>query len=224
MNLLEGVTAAGIVLTIAAAIASYLLGAVPVGLLVGRIFGGVDVRDSGSGRTGATNVLRTLGWKATIPVVLFDLLKGSAAVIAGGFIADTPGEIVSAIAVVLGHSWSVFIRFGGGRGVIPAGGAALALVWPAAIIGTIVGLIIIILTRYVSLGSLLGTVTCVAIMVGFAVMGLAPPFRDAVPFIIGPLAIVGGIMIIYAHRDNIQRLLRGTERRFGRPTSPESQA
>ena len=124
------------------------------------------------------------------------------------------------MAVVVGHSRSIFIGFGGGRGVIPAGGAALALVWPAAIIGTIVGILIIALTRYVSLGSLLGTVTCVGVMVAFAVLGLAPPLLDAVPFIIGPLAVVGGAIVVYAHRDNIQRLIRGTERRFGQPAEP----
>ena len=220
MDFLDEITLAGIALTLAAALGSYLLGAVPIGLLVGKVFGSVDVRESGSGRTGATNVLRTLGWKAAVPVVLLDLFKGSVAVIASGFIADTPGEVAGAVAVVVGHSRSIFIGFGGGRGVIPAGGAALALVWPAAIIGTIVGILIIALTRYVSLGSLLGTATCVGIMVAFAVMGLAPPLLDAVPFIVGPLAVVGGAIIIYAHRDNIQRLIRGTERRFGQPAEP----
>ena len=220
MDFLDDITLAAVALTMAAAIGSYLLGAVPIGLLVGKVFGNVDVRESGSGRTGATNVLRTLGWKAAVPVVLLDLFKGSVAVIVSGVIADTPGEVAGAVAVVVGHSRSIFIGFGGGRGVIPAGGAALALVWPAAIIGTIVGILIIALTRYVSLGSLLGTVTCVGIMVAFAVLGLAPPLLDAVPFIIGPLAVVGGAIVIYAHRDNIQRLIRGTERRFGQPAEP----
>ncbi|MDE2824578.1 MAG: glycerol-3-phosphate 1-O-acyltransferase PlsY [Chloroflexota bacterium] len=220
MDFLDDITLTGVALTLAAALGSYLLGAVPIGLLVGKVFGNVDVRESGSGRTGATNVLRTLGWKAAVPVVLLDLFKGSVAVIVSGFIADTPGEVAGAVAVVVGHSRSVFIGFGGGRGVIPAGGAALALVWPAAIIGTIVGILIIALTRYVSLGSLLGTVTCVGIMVAFAVLGLAPPFLEVVPFIVGPLALVGGAIIIYAHRDNIQRLIRGTERRFGQPAEP----
>ena len=220
MDFINDITLTGVALTLAAALGSYLLGAVPIGLLVGKVFGNVDVRESGSGRTGATNVLRTLGWKAAVPVVLLDLFKGSVAVIVSGFIADTPGEVVGAVAVVVGHSRSVFIGFGGGRGVIPAGGAALALVWPAAIIGTIVGILIIALTRYVSLGSLLGTVTCVGIMVAFAVLGLAPPFLEVVPFIVGPLALVGGTIIIYAHRDNIQRLIRGTERRFGQPAEP----
>lgn len=220
MDFLNDITLTGVALTLAVALGSYLLGAVPIGLLVGKVFGNVDVRDSGSGRTGATNVLRTLGWKAAVPVVLLDLFKGSVAVIASGFIADTPGEVAGAVAVVVGHSRSIFIGFGGGRGVIPAGGAALALVWPAAIIGTIVGILIIALTRYVSLGSLLGTITCVGIMVAFAVLGLAPPLLDAVPFIIGPLAVVGGAIVIYAHRDNIQRLIRGTERRFGQRAEP----
>lgn len=220
MDFLNDITLTGVALTLAVALGSYLLGAVPIGLLVGKVFGNVDVRDSGSGRTGATNVLRTLGWKAAVPVVLLDLFKGSVAVIVSGVIADTPGEVAGAVAVVVGHSRSIFIGFGGGRGVIPAGGAALALVWPAAIIGTIVGILIIALTRYVSLGSLLGTVTCVGIMVAFAVLGLAPPLLDAVPFIIGPLAVVGGAIVIYAHRDNIQRLIRGTERRFGQRAEP----
>ena len=214
MNVLEGVTAADVALTIAAALVSYLLGAVPVGLLVGRIMGGVDVRASGSGRTGATNVLRTLGWKATAPVVLLDLGKGAAAVVLGAQIADVPGQVVGAVAVVMGHSWSVFIGFGGGRGVIPAAGAAFALVWPAAVIGILTGIVIIGLTRYVSLGSLIGTAVCVGIMIGFAITG-------SKPLIYSPLALAGGVMIIYAHRDNIQRLLRGTERRFGKPSSPE---
>lgn len=220
MDFIDDITLAGVALTLAAALGSYLLGAVPIGLLVGKVFGDVDVRESGSGRTGATNVLRTLGWKAAVPVVLLDLFKGSVAVIVSGFVADTPGEVAGAVAVVVGHSRSIFIRFGGGRGVIPAGGAALALVWPAAIIGTIVGILIIALTRYVSLGSLLGTLTCVGIMVAFAVLGLAPPFLEAVPFVVGPLALVGGAIVIYAHRDNIQRLIRGTERRFGQPAEP----
>ena len=172
MDFLNDITLTDVALTIAVAVGSYLLGAIPIGLLVGKIFGGVDVRESGSGRTGATNVLRTLGWKATVPVVLLDLFKGSVAVIVSGLIADTPGEVAGAVAVVVGHTRSIFIGFGGGRGVIPAGGAALALVWPAAIIGTIVGILIIALTRYVSLGSLLGTVTCVSIMVAFALAGV----------------------------------------------------
>ena len=213
MAFLEGITLMGIVLTVVAAIGSYLLGAIPVGLIIGHFFGRVDVRQSGSGRTGATNVLRTLGWKAAVPVVLLDLFKGAAAVLASGFIADTPGEVAGAVAVVFGHSWSVFIGLGGGRGVIPAAGAALALVWPAAIIGTIVGILIIALTRYVSLGSLLGTVTCVTIMVVYAIIGL-------VATVIAPLAVVGGGLIIYSHRSNIQRLLSGTERRFGQPAEP----
>ena len=213
MTILEDITLEAVALTVAAALAAYLLGAVPIGLVVGRIFGGVDVRESGSGRTGATNVLRTLGWKAAVPVVLLDLFKGSVAVIIGGLIADTPGEVAGGVAVVVGHSRSIFIGFGGGRGVIPAGGAALALVWPAALIGTLVGITIIALTRYVSLGSLVGTVTCVSIMAGFAVIGWEEP-------IIAPVAVAGGAVIIYAHRDNIQRLRSGTERRFGRPSEP----
>ncbi len=214
MNGLEDVTAAGIALTVAVALGSYLLGAVPVGLLVGRVMGGVDVREVGSGRTGATNVLRTLGWKAAALVALLDLGKGAAAVSVSAAIAGTSGEVVGALSVVLGHSWSVFIGFGGGRGVIPAGGAALALVWPAALIGTAVGLVIIGLTRYVSLGSLLGTVTCVAVMIGFAAFGQEP-------IIFSPLAVTGGALIIYSHRDNIRRLLSGTERRFGQPAETD---
>ena len=213
MTILDDVTLEAVALTVAAALTAYLLGAVPIGLVVGRIFGGVDVREAGSGRTGATNVLRTLGWKAAVPVVLLDLFKGSVAVIIGGLIAGTPGEVAGGVAVVVGHSRSIFIGFGGGRGVIPAGGAALALVWPAALIGTLVGITIIALTRYVSLGSLVGTLTCVSIMAGFAVIGWEEP-------IIAPVAVAGGAVIIYAHRDNIQRLRSGTERRFGRPSEP----
>ena len=195
----------GVVLT-----ASYLLGSVPSGVTVGKFWRGVDIRQHGSGRTGATNVLRTIGWKAAAIVTLLDVGKGAVAMLLGGWLAGTPGYVVAGIAVLAGHNWPISAGFKGGRGVMPAVGASLVIVPMAAIVGIALAALVIGVSRYVSLGSMAGTVGCCGIIFVLAVQGSEP-----VAF--APLAMAGGGLIVFQHRDNIIRLIRGTERRLGEP-------
>ncbi|MEE9284849.1 MAG: glycerol-3-phosphate acyltransferase, partial [Dehalococcoidia bacterium] len=152
---------------VVAVLLGYLIGAIPLGLVLGKMLKGVDIRDYGSGKIGMANVLRTVGVKAAVAVFLFDLGKGVAAVfIAKGLGDATYVEVLAAGAAFAGHNWSVFIRFTGGRGVNTGLGGffAMAPLWAAGAIGT--GVVIIGLSRYVSLGSLAGaTFGLVALLV-----------------------------------------------------------
>ena len=202
---LEGAPAVGLALII-----GYLLGSVPSGVLVGRLWRGVDVRQFGSGRTGAANVLRTIGWRAAVIVTFLDVGKGAAAMAVGGLLGAAPGHVAAGVAVLAGHNWPVSVGFQGGRGVMPAMGAALVVAPIAAVVGITLAAVVIGFSRYVSLGSIAGTVGCCSIIVVLAVEGSEPA-------VFAPLAMAGGGLIVFQHRDNIARLLRGTERRFGEP-------
>ena len=191
-----------------ALLVGYVLGSVPSGVVVGKLWRGVDVRKHGSGRMGATNVLRTLGPKAAVLVTVLDVGKGALAMALGGWLAGTYGNVVAGVAVVAGHNWPFTVGFHGGRGVMPAVGAALVAVPIAGAVGISLAAIFIIVFRYVSLGSLAGTVSCCAIMAALAIQG-------SQPMAFAPMAIAGGGLIVFQHRDNILRLLRGTERRLG---------
>ena len=187
----------------------YLAGAVPTGALVGRI-GGVDLTQVGSRRTGTTNVLRTLGPGAAAVVFLGDLFKGTLAMLLVGalFDRDPPAVALAGVAAVIGHAYSPFIGFKGGRGVTTGLGGLAVLSPPAAGLAVLVGVAAIAATRYVSLGSILGTIVgTLALLVGVLVYGL--PLAYAV------FAVVVGVFIVAAHHDNIQRLLSGTERKLG---------
>ena len=191
---------------------AYLLGSVPSGVLVGRLWRGVDVRHHGSGRTGATNVLRTIGWRAAVIVTVLDVGKGAAAMAIGGWLGGMSGlgYAVAGAAVLAGHNWPVAAGFRGGRGVMPAMGAAFVVFPVAAVVGIALAAVVIGLSRYVSLGSIAGTVGCCSIMVVAGAVGWEEPATAL-------LAMVGGGLIVFQHRDNIARLLRGTERRLGEP-------
>jgi glycerol-3-phosphate acyltransferase PlsY len=204
------VPAVGLVL---AALAGYLIGAIPSGVIVGRLRG-VDPRHGGSGRTGATNALRTLGTTLAAVVALADLLKGVAAVLLGGLVAsslgatDAWGAALGGVAAVVGHVRSVFIGFSGGRGVATGAGAMLVLAPPAVLVAVPVMAIAVWRTRYVSLGSILAVLTVVAVAMTLLALGVA-----------GLAAIVAAVLIgavvVAAHADNIERLRTGTERRLG---------
>jgi glycerol-3-phosphate acyltransferase PlsY len=193
---------------VVAAIAGYLIGAIPSGVLVGRLRG-VDPRGSGSGRTGTTNALRTLGPRWAAAVAALDLAKGIGAVLLGAVLGPEPwGGAVAGVAAVLGHVRSIFIGFGGGRGVATGGGAMLVLA-PLAVVAALPEfLAIVAATRFVSLGSISAAIT-VAIVAGvLAAIGWVG--------IEAPLAATAiGLVVIVAHADNIARLLAGTERRIG---------
>lgn len=188
---------------------SYLLGGVPFGLLLTKLVGRVDVRDYGSKRTGATNVSRVLGRKWGFFVFFLDLLKGVAGVLLGRLlVGDGWAEALGALAAVLGHIFPLFFGFRGGRGVATAMGGVIALVpwaFPAAFV---VWWATVLLTRYVSLGSILSGM---AVAAG---AGLLMAFERApLPAFLYGLAVA--IIVIGTHHDNIRRLLNGTESRWG---------
>lgn len=194
--------------------AGYLLGAIPSGVIVGRLRG-TDPRAGGSGRTGATNAMRTLGTGLAVVVLLADVAKGVLAVLLGGVIAgalgesETWGAALAGAAAVVGHVRSVFIGFSGGRGVATGAGAMLGLA-PLAVLAAVPVLALAVWrTRYVSLGSILAAVTVAVVAVVLHLAGW-----------IGLGAAVAGVVIaavvVVAHADNIERLRAGTERRLGR--------
>jgi glycerol-3-phosphate acyltransferase PlsY len=195
---------------------AYLIGALPFGLLIGRLAGGVDLREHGSGRIGATNALRTVGAAGAVLTFLFDLGKGVVAVllVSWWYDAGPPGSppwvaAAAGIAAVAGHIRSVFIGFRGGRGVATFTGAMLATApWAVAILAPLV-LLIVWRWRFVSLGSLIGTLLAPVVTAGLALLGQAT-WHGVV------LAVVGATLVTIAHRDNIARLRAGTERRIGR--------
>jgi glycerol-3-phosphate acyltransferase PlsY len=193
-----------------ALILGYLLGSIPSGALVARVYGKVDLTQVGSRRTGATNVLRTLGPGAAAIVFLGDLLKGAAAVLIARALwpDDTWAIAVAGTAAVLGHAYSPFIGFKGGRGVTTGLGAMLAIAPVAALVAAVVGIVTIATTRYVSLGSILGT-----LVASVAVIVLTVVYRSPVAY--AAFAAVVGAFIVIAHHDNIDRLRHGTERRLG---------
>ena len=198
----------GLLSGLALVVFAYLTGAVPWGYLAGRLTRDVDLRAVGSGGTGATNVLRTLGPKASAVVLTLDVLKGVTPVLlarAWGF--DAVWVAASAVAAVAGHCWSPFIAFKGGKGVATGAGAAAAL-FPQVLLGLPVMALVVWSTRYVSLGSLAAAATAALLAVLFGASGgLAWPTVTAL------LAIAA--IIALRHEGNIRRLMSGTERRIG---------
>jgi glycerol-3-phosphate acyltransferase PlsY len=189
-------------------IGSYLIGSIPWGLIAGKLRG-VDVRQYGSGSIGTTNVLRTIGTKSAAVVLVLDVLKGVTAVVIGHYVIGSPtGEIAAGFAAVAGHDWSVFLRFKGGRGVATTLGCVLAMEPLGPVAGIVVFVILIALTRYVSLGSICGSLAAVAAMGAFWAV-------DRVPWQYFVFIAVAVALIIFQHRDNISRLLSGTENKLG---------
>ncbi len=189
---------------------AYLLGSIPSGYVLARLRGNVDIRQTGSKRTGATNVLRTLGWKAAAPVFGGDFLKGVLAILIARLIThgDPAADVIAGLAALVGHNYSIYIGFKGGRGVT-TGLGALAVISPLVMfITTIIGIAIIARSRYVSLGSVLGSGSLPVTMLAVVLL-LGQPFPH---FLFG---LLGGTFVIVSHRDNIYRLLHGTERKLG---------
>ena len=192
----------------AVVIGSYLIGSIPFGLVAGKLRG-VDVRAHGSGKIGSTNVLRTLGTRAAAVVLICDMLKGVAAVLLARFVLESHvGEMAAGFAAIAGHDWSVFIKFQGGRGVATSLGGVFTMAPLVAIAGLAIFILFVALTRYVSLGSMLGSLGAVAIMAVFVALG-GDPWEYLV--YVG----VAVALIILQHRDNMSRLLSGTENKLG---------
>ena len=187
-----------------AAIAGYLLGSLNSSMIVGKFYG-IDIRKHGSGNAGTTNTLRTLGKKAALFVLAGDLLKGVLAYLIGFYISGNPmGGMIGGLAAIIGHNWPLYFGFKGGRGVLTSLSVLLMMDWKIALVLLGVFAIIVALTRYVSLGSIIGAAL-------FPVLSLLLG-RDLVYIIFS--AIIA-IMIIILHKDNIKRLLSGTESKLG---------
>ncbi|HEU4699771.1 MAG TPA: glycerol-3-phosphate 1-O-acyltransferase PlsY [Gemmatimonadales bacterium] len=188
--------------------ASYLLGAIPTSYLVGKTFRGIDLREHGSRNLGATNLYRTMGWKFAVPVGLFDAAKGAVPVLVFGPLAS-PAKLfalVCGLVAVLGHVFSVFVRFKGGKGVATAAGVILGLSPLAVGLCLVVWAALVFSTGYVSVGSI-----AAAAVLPAAVWLVDPDSRRFVP-----IFAVLAALIIWFHRANIARLVKGTENRFGR--------
>jgi len=199
---------------VAACVIAYLLGAIPFALIVGKVFYKIDLRERGSGNLGATNVFRVLGWKAGLAVALLDIAKGSVAVLVAVLIYPSlQGPevrdwvlIVAALSAVLGHSYSPYIRFRGGKGVATAAGALLVitpLAWPILFVSFV---LVVYVSRMVSLGSI-----AMAAAFPFLTLWL---YGDRPALV--TMSFIAASLVIWRHRSNIVRIWRGNEPKIGR--------
>jgi len=203
--------------TVLALALSYVLGSIPTGAIAGRLRG-VDLRKVGSGNLGFTNALRALGPRFAVPVLVVDVAKGTAAVLAAGAIAGTASplgptgvRLACGLAAIVGHVWSVFARFRGGRGVATACGVFLALSPIAAASCIAVWGLVVAATRYVSLGSIVALA-----LLPFAVTAEARLTKPPQAAALAVAATLVALLVVVKHRPNMKRLLAGTEHRLGR--------
>lgn len=187
-------------------LAAYLLGSIPTSFWVGRAVAGIDLREHGSKNLGATNLFRVLGWKYAIPVGMFDVLKGALPVLViAPAVSSAPWvPVLLGATAVLGHVYSVFAGFRGGKGVATAAGTVAALAPLALLASAVVWSVVVWVSGYVSLGSILG-----AVIFPVAAWLLQPGDR----YTVAAGVILAGL-IVFTHRGNIRRLLQGTESRF----------
>lgn len=205
----------------------YLLGSIPFGVIVGKRKAHIDIRNYGSGKTGGTNVLRTLGRKAFILVASLDIAKGALAVVIAGLVIGTDSmaigsygylgvvfaQALAGIMAVIGHIWPIFIKFKGGRGVATFLGGLIALCPAAGLFGGEALIITAGISGFVSLGSIIGVVGAYAILIPLTIMYGFPVEYLA-------YVLIGTLLIIIMHRDNIKRLLSGKERKLGQKAEP----
>ncbi|MBI2862676.1 MAG: glycerol-3-phosphate 1-O-acyltransferase PlsY [Chloroflexi bacterium] len=201
------------------AVLAYLVGSIPTGLIVARVTKGIDIRAYGSGKTGATNVLRTLGPIPFATVFAGDFAKGYIPIFLAGLLVSTSwAQVVAGLATLVGHNWSAFLNFSGGRGVATGIGGLFAVSPIIALPIPIVATLLIALTRHMSLGNIVGAALIIPLTILAIILGLLRP--DYLLYI-GP----GALIVVYQHMDNISRLLKGTERKIGElETSPAGEA
>jgi glycerol-3-phosphate acyltransferase PlsY len=197
---------------------SYLLGSIPFGYLAGRLVG-IDIRKAGSGNVGATNVVRVLGKRYGYPVFALDFLKGFAAVKISMLMAPGPPPewyspeifgILAAMSSVLGHLYPPWLKFKGGKGVATSAGALLALTPVATLIGVAIWIIVFWLTRYVSLAS----ITAAVVLPIVILVVRSHDQNNGKPLVYSSACVAA--VVIWRHRSNLSRLMRGTEPRFTR--------
>lgn len=182
-------------------ILSYIIGSIPNGLFVGKLFKGIDIRQFGSKNIGATNMFRVLGPWPALCVLITDMLKGIIGVYLGSMLIGTPlAQVIGGIAAIIGHNWSLFLKFKGGRGVATGLGVITILVPKVTLAVFIVWAVIVFLTRYVSLGSI---VAAALVPVGM--------FLTNVSVEVLIFGIFAAAFVIIRHRPNIERLLKGQE-------------
>lgn len=190
---------------------AYLTGSISWGYIFVNLTMGEDIRDFGSGRTGMSNILRTSGGKAAAVIFLLDAGKGVLCVmLARAAIGLEGAEVAAALLALCGHNWPVFLRFRGGRGILPGLGALSVMAPWVALAGGVLFLVITLSSRILSLGSIVGTLTVAALSI---ILMLLLGHNQLYTL----YACVGGAVIIWQHRDNIRRIANGTERRLGVP-------
>ncbi len=185
-------------------IISYIYGSIPFGLLIGKLWKKIDVRTLGSKNIGATNILRTLGPGPAALSLIGDVSKGVLAVLLGRIAGGETLSVICGIIAITGHNWSVFLKFSGGRGISTTLGVYIMLMPKEALIGVIIWGIVLLLTRYVSLGSI------IAISTG---PFLSWFFGEPLPYIL--YTVVVAVFGVYKHRANISRLISGKEFKIG---------
>jgi glycerol-3-phosphate acyltransferase PlsY len=201
-------------------VVAYLLGSIPFGLIMGKVTRGIDVRKYGSGKTGGTNVMRTVGTKFGILTIVLDVAKAAGAVILAKAIVGSSilliggisihwqiAQVIAGLAAVAGHNWSVFAKFKGGRGVTAYFGTLFAIFPPAGIFGVEVLAISALRSQYMSMGSIFGALAAWCLMVPLTIAYDFPPIYLA-------YGLVAVVLLVYQHHDNIKRLQQGTERQL----------
>jgi glycerol-3-phosphate acyltransferase PlsY len=187
---------------VAAIVVAFFVGAIPFGVLVSRAFYSTDLRTSGSGNIGAANALRTLGKRGAVAVLLLDALKGFAPTLAAGALGGPVPATLAAFASVVGHCWSPFLGFKGGKGVATLLGTVIALWWPAGLAFALVWIAAVLGCGYASVSSMLASLAMAPVLwFGLGRVGLV-------------YGLVSTLVIIYRHRENLDRLRHGTENRF----------
>jgi len=195
------VSEVGLALPILIALGAFLIGSIPFGLIIGRLFYRTDIRSQGSGNIGAMNALRTLGKGGAVAVLLLDALKGFVpTILVVWLLGDQLLGSLVATAAVLGHCFSPWLRLRGGKGVATSFGAIFALCWPAGLIAVAGWLLGALVTRYSSVGSLLGSIAAPVAIWAFS--------ASLVETLYG---VVAALLIVFTHRQNIARLRAGTE-------------
>jgi glycerol-3-phosphate acyltransferase PlsY len=196
-------------------VVSYIIGSIPTAIIAGKWLKKIDIREHGSGNAGATNVFRTLGWKAGITVLLIDMFKGFVPVywIAGifhhNFDTHIYFQLLAGICAIFGHMWTIFAGFKGGKGVGTSAGVFLGLAPLALGLSLLVFIIIVWITRYVSLGSIVAASTLLVILVLQKFI-----FDVYIPDILLYVCIIIVLLLWLAHKDNIKRLLKGEENKL----------
>ena len=190
---------------------AYLTGSVSWGYALLIALRGEDIRDFGSGRTGMSNALRTAGGRVAVAVFVLDCGKGVLMTLLARYaIGVGIPEVVAGLVTLCGHNWPVFLGFRGGRGILPGLGGMAVMAPVIAVAAGVLFVVVTLSTRYLSLGSIAGTLLAIVLSAGLAVWG-------GYDGIYAVYAGVGGTLIVWQHRDNIQRLVAGTERRIGMP-------